>query len=306
MGSIDVSRTTSRVVMVEPVRFHTNEETLPDNLFMAEHGAVSKEEIEERALGEFRQCVTLLRDHGVNVTVFTPHAECESPDVVFCPHWFTTHLQLGGMFVLYSLRSPKRRTERSPQIIEFLRRRYPTEVNFTRYEDRGEFLEGNGSLVFDRLQRVAYMASSTRSSERLAERWASLLGYRLLVFNAADRDGRPIFHTNLMMSICDDFILWCPEVIGEDSLSLVQEAMDESRRELIPFTRQQMMDYVGDLIHLGNKNSEINFLSTRAFNSLTDEQRVKIESFGPIVHTPLDTIEKYGGASAGSIISELA
>ncbi|MCB0329352.1 MAG: hypothetical protein KDD70_06805 [Bdellovibrionales bacterium] len=297
--------TTSRILMIEPVRFRTNEETLSDNALQHRFEGGSDEEIEQQALREFRDCVALLRDHGINVSVFTPHAECESPDAVFCSHWFTTHLQLGGLFVTYPMRSPKRRTERSPEIVDFLKRRYPTMIDLTQYEEREEYLEGTGSLVFDRVHRVAYMASSTRSTERLASRWASLLGYRLLLFNASGRDGRPIFHTELIISLGDDHVMWCPEVIAEESLAIVRETLEESERELIEISREQLMNFLGSMVSLGSSSGRIHFLSSRAYNSMTEDQRARLEKYGKIVHTPLDAIEQYGGGSAASMIAEL-
>ncbi|MCI5065583.1 arginine deiminase-related protein [bacterium] len=297
--------TTSRVLMVEPLHFYGTSVTPSDNTFQRAAEKESQGAIAKQALQEFERCVALLRERGVNVTVFSPPEGCTSTDVVFCRHWFSTHLQLGGICVLYPMRSPERRTERSPEIIQFLKRRYPITVDLTSYEGRKEFLEGGGSLVLDRRQRIAFMATSTRSSERLAERWAALLGYRLLLFNAADGDGTPIIHTELLLSISEDLFVWCPEVVSEESLPVVREAIEDSRRATVELTAEQMMAFSGSLAYLNGASGKIILLSTRAHEALTEEQLQVFSRFGEILHTPLDTIETYGGASAGSLIAEL-
>ena len=46
-------------------------------------------------------------------------------------------------------------------------------------------------------------------------------------------------------------------------------------------------------------------MSTKAFNSFSNSQIKTIENFSKIVHSPLDTIEKYGGGGARCMIAEI-
>ena len=59
--------------------------------------------------------------------------------------------------------------------------RYVHVLDFTRQERavKPQFLEGTGSLVLDRVHHVAYVALSERSDLGMAQRWASMLDYKV-------------------------------------------------------------------------------------------------------------------------------
>ncbi|MCB0320725.1 MAG: hypothetical protein KDD60_07335 [Bdellovibrionales bacterium] len=298
-------RTTSRVLMVEPRGFRSNEETVIDNVFQIEATSQSSRVLEERAIREFGGLVALLRDYGMNVNVFTPSVACDSPDVVFPAHWFSTHVQLGGVHVVYPMRSPKRRTERSEEIREFLRRRYPICIDLTAYDSRGEYLEAMGSLVPDRMSRLVYLAASTRSSERLAERWSTMLGYRLVVFDASDVDGRPIFHTSAVLCVGTTFVVVCSEAISRESYRVLKAELSYGQRDIIEISREQMMAFAANIVQLGNDGGGFLVMSTGAYEAFSPDQIARLERHGRILHTALSTIETYGGASVQSMVAEL-
>ena len=56
-----------------------------------------------------------------------------------------------------------------------------------------------GALVLDHIHRVAYVVESQRADRAVAEQWAKDMGYSLVMFKAVDENGRPIYHTNVVM-----------------------------------------------------------------------------------------------------------
>ena len=46
-------------------------------------------------------------------------------------------------------------------------------------------------------------------------------------------------------------------------------------------------------------------MSSQAFNSLTENQKTKLESDGKIIHSPINTIESLGGGSARCMLAEI-
>ena len=63
------------------------------------------------------------------------------------------------------------------------------EVN-TVENPKGAYLEF-GALALDRKNMTAYCALSTRASKEVAELWARILGYDLVLFNFASKTAYP-------------------------------------------------------------------------------------------------------------------
>lgn len=298
-----MTRLASRILMVRPEGFRRNEETAVDNAFMPQ--TAGKGGAEKEALREYDDLVGELEGGGVEVVQFTPEKGADLPDAVFPNNWFTTHFQLGGAFVLYPMRAESRRRERQPSIIQFLRKKYPICVDLSEYEHRGEFLEGTGSLILDRTNRIAFVARSRRSSETLAERWSELMGYRLLSFDTRDDEGVPIYHTNVLMCIGDGFSIVCPEVLTSHSRQIVLKTLEEGSREIIEISKEQLENFCGNVLQLQGNGSKLIVMSSRAFQSFTSQQRAQLSIYGKILHTDISTIENCGGGGVRCMLAEL-
>ena len=108
-------------------------------------------------------------------------------------------------------------------------------LDLSSYERDGRFLEGTGSLVLDRIHRIACISQSERSDIDLAHLWAEKMGSTLLSLNliqmsvhsyeevvhfeAFDAEGRPVYHTNVVMSIGTHFAIVCLEAISNPQQS---------------------------------------------------------------------------------------
>jgi len=292
----------SSILMVEPVVSGSNPDTAQDNKFQAAgvesngHAAV---------LQEFREFVSKLRACGVEVAIFQDDLSSPSCDCLFPNNWFSTHAP--SQLVLYPMMSKLRRLERRDQIVQFLEKRYSKILDLTSFEIENRALEGTGSLVLDRALRIAFACRSKRTDQIVLEKWASELEYEVVLFDAVDRLGAQIYHTNVMMSIGHGFALVCIESISDKTQQkkLIQK-IENSGRQLISISLTQLHSFAGNLINLESKDGEsLVVMSESAYRSLEPIQVQSLAKFGKIVTTNLTQIEKFGGGSARCMIAEL-
>jgi hypothetical protein len=289
--------------MIRPAAFGANPETAATNAF--QRGAAgSAEELLARARGEFDGFVELLRRNGVEVSVLEDVPEPKKPDALFPNNWVSFHAD--GRVVLYPMLVPSRRAE--------VRETVAAELGLVgrrgldlRLEARGEALEGTGSLVLDRVQRVAYACRSPRTSERLLARFGAEFGYQTLAFDAADARGTPVYHTNVMMAVGERFAILCAEAIGDPAeRRAVVERLVRSGHELVALSLAQMDEFTGNALELRARDGErLIVLSRRARRALARAQLETLERHGRIVAAELATIEACGGGSARCMLAEV-
>ena len=293
-----------RVLMIEPVGFRSNPETVADNAFQRPPGDESPQAIEIAAREEFARLREILEARGVEVVWRAAAANRESPDAVFPNNWFSTHA--GGTLVLYPMMAPSRRLERRAEIVASLRGSYPLVVDLTASEEEGRYLEGTGSLVIDERARIVYASESPRTDRRLVEEWAERMGYEPVIFRATDAADRPIYHTNVVMSVGSDWAVLCAEAVDSLDRAEVLATLAESGHETIDISLEQMEAFCGNVLELeSDKGERLVVMSDRAFHAFTDEQRDLLGSRADLVHADLTTIETHGGGSARCMIAEL-
>jgi hypothetical protein len=302
-----LKQTTDTVIMVAPREFESNPEAGADNHF-AEVGAAFDK-------GLIVQEAALLRDAliaaGVNVIEIDPAETSpapEAPDGCFPNNWL---MFVDGKAILCPMKAPSRRRERAmwPNVSLRLREEgyhLGGTVDLTAMEAEVQFLEGTGSLVLDRVHRIAYAALSERTSHTAAEQVAELLDYRLVAFEATDPGGRAIYHTNVIMSIGSKFAVLCPESVAPASLRRVRESLMEFR-ELIEVSWDQVRHYCGNVLELStDSGSAIVAMSKTAHNAFTAEQ---IEAFrrcgAEPVNAEISTIERVAGGSVRCMLAEV-
>jgi hypothetical protein len=290
--------------MIEPVGFRSNLETAADNAFQRPPGDESPQAIEIAAREEFARLREALESHGVEVIWRAAAANREAPDAVFPNNWFSTHA--GGTLVLYPMMAPSRRLERRAEIVTALRESYPLIVDLTASEAEGRYLEGTGSLVIDELAQIVYAGESPRTDPRLVEAWAERMGYEPVIFRATDGADRPIYHTNVVMSVGSDWAVLCVEAVDPLDRSEVLAMLAESGHETIDISLEQMEAFCGNVLELENdRGDRLVVMSDRAFYAFTPEQREILSSRAELVHADLTTIETHGGGSARCMIAEL-
>jgi hypothetical protein len=297
-------QTTSHLLMIRPVNFSFNAETAVNNAFQV---AAAGDGAQEKALAEFEGFVQLLRDNGVDVIVTNDTPDPYTPDSIFPNNWVSFHE--GGLVCLYPMYAENRRMERKPGVLREIgdRFRIDTTLDFSGYEKEGLFLEGTGSMVLDRDHKIAYACLSPRTDKKVLADFCEKMGYTSDVFTAVDDQGRPIYHTNVMMCVADRYVVVCL-----DSLPVPAErqhliaTIRNSGKELIPITLQQMNQFAGNMLQVHNLQKEkLLVMSTRAYESLTPDQVTQLSAYNRILHSSLTTIEANGGGSARCMMAEL-
>jgi hypothetical protein len=298
MQSASHTQSTSSVLMIRPVRFYSNPETAADNAFQR-HADRDSDALTLAARKEFDAAVETLRAAGINVHVFEDTVKPEKPDAVFPNNWISTHHD--GRIALFPMYSALRRRERRQDIIEELRKRYRvTEViDYSRFEDKGCYLEGTGSLVFDHLNKIAYVSLSNRSNLKTIQRFADDFGYEPVTFTSIGPNGQPIYHTNVMMCIGTGFAMVGLEMIpSQAERQRVQARLENTNREIVELSTDQVENFAGNTIELHNEGGEkLLVLSTRAAQALTDEQRETLSRYARLVPIELPAIELAGGSA---------
>lgn len=289
--------------MIEPIGFRANPETAGDNAFQLPSDD-SELAVEIAAREEAAALRDALESRGVEVVWRPAQGNREAPDAVFPNNWFSTHS--GGTLVLYPMRAPNRRGERRAELVDALRQRYPEVVDLTGHEHEGRFLEGTGSLVIDEAARIVYASESPRTDPGLVEAWAERLEYDPIIFRAYDAGGRPIYHTNVLLSVGTDWAVVCVEAIDPLDRSEVLATLAETGHDTIDISLDQMGSFCGNVLELENdRGGKLVAMSDRAFHAFSDEQRAALAAHAELVHADLTTIETHGGGSARCMIAEL-
>ncbi|WP_335319954.1 citrulline utilization hydrolase CtlX [Pedobacter terrae] len=297
-------QTTSHILMIRPVDFKFNEQTAANNKFQV---ASETQDVQEQALKEFDGFVELLRQNDVDVTVVDDTLQPETPDSIFPNNWVSFHED--GSVYLYPMFSENRRLERRKEILEDLKTRFElkhlSDLSF--YEMQYAFLEGTGSMVLDRTNKIAYACLSVRTDEEVLNNFCMLSGYEPVIFQAVDSDNFPIYHTNVMMCIGDRFAVVCLDSIrNADERIQVNISLKGSDKEIIEISLAQMNKFAGNMLQVSNAAGEsLLVMSEQAYLSLNPEQVKTLEQYSRIIYAPLYTIEKNGGGSARCMLAEI-
>ncbi|MFK8055569.1 MAG: citrulline utilization hydrolase CtlX [Saprospiraceae bacterium] len=294
------------VLMVRPANFGFNEEAAETNAFMQTAKTLNNEEVKRRAQQEFDGLVEALRAVGVTVVVVEDSNLPVKPDAVFPNNWFSTHPN--GVFVTYPMQPESRRIERLNPVKEVLAKAYTIDrtIALEHAEDDNQFLEGTGSLVLDRVKKVAYACRSERTHEGLAKRWASLTGYELIFFDAVDEGNMPVYHTNVIMAMGTHHAVICLQSIVEVERDMVRRALTDSGRQIIDLSFHQILHFAGNMLEVvDGKGNPVWAMSSQAHDALSEVQRTVLSERGPIIHAPINVIEQLGGGSARCMIAEI-
>src|SRR6476661_6394052 len=292
------AQSTNSVLMIRPGRFFPNPETAADNAFQRNADRDS-EALTLLTRKEFDAAVETLRVAEVNVHVFEDTADPEKPDAVFPNNWISTHDD--GRIALFPMYSALRRRERRQDIVEQLRKHYRiTEViDYSAFEEEGCCLEGTGSLVFDHLNKIAYVSLSNRSSPKVIQRFAEDFSYEPVTFTSIDSIGQAIYHTNVMMCIGTAFAMVGLEMIpNKAERQQVRARLEKTGKDIVELSADQIANFAGNAIELHNKDGEkLLVLSSRADHALTEDQRKTLTGYARLLPLELPTIELGGGSA---------
>lgn len=302
------SQLASTVLMIRPAAFETNPQTAASNRFQGKLQA-SAEQQHAAAVQEFDNLVTALRDAGIEVIVVDDTAKPHTPDAIFPNNWISMHAD--GRVVLYPMEAPNRRTERRTDVVDMLvnscGRRVTEVIDLSAHEDSGHFLEGTGSMVLDRANHIVYACLSTRTHlEPLAD-FAQRMDYDVVAFDAVDRGGVPIYHTNVLMNVGETIAVICDEAIVDDAKrKAVLARLESTVHDVVHLTYPQLAAFAGNMLELRNAAGEhVIAMSRQAFDALDSTQIERLQRNGHIVSVPIDVIEKSAGGSVRCMLAEV-
>lgn len=300
-------QTTDTVLMIEPAAFGFNAETAQNNYFQVNS---ENAETQTKALQEFNNFVEKLRSKGINVITMKDTLEPHTPDSIFPNNWISMHSD--GTVVLYPMCAVNRRWERRNDILEILKRNFSVKeiIDLSAPENDGKFLEGTGSMIFDHDNKLAYGSVSLRLDEQLFREFCEKFGFEPVVFHSyqtANNERLPIYHTNVMMCVADQFVVICLDCIDDETERVnVVNAIVNSGKEIIEISESQMQRFAGNMLQLQNpEGKKFLVMSLSAYQSLTPEQISNIEKYSEIIYSDLETIETNGGGSARCMLAEV-
>ena len=299
-------------LMIVPSAFATNAQAARDNHFMASTSdGLSVLEIRERAVAEHKALYRGLRALGIEINLFTHDEKHATPDACFPNNWHTLR---DGKLKLFPMKDENRRLERREDIIEFLKHKHPNLVvddSLLRFERQvpPKFLEGTGSLVVDHEERIAYVALSERAHEEVVAEHCAAENLTPITFKALDARGRPIYHTNVMMSVCSSVAIVCADSIADpaDRRRVLDALAAGGRRQIITITHAQVDAFCGNVLELRTASGEPALAcSARAFAAFDDAQRARLrDAFDDrVVAVDFSTIERVGGGGVRCAVAE--
>jgi len=294
--------------MIRPTRFESNPLTAESNVFQGQSGATPAEQ-QQAALREFDALVEALRAARIDVIVVDDTSEPHTPDSIFPNNWVSFHAD--GRVVLYPMEAANRRTERRADVIERLVDEFGFQVSevldLTAHENSGHYLEGTGSMVLDRVNRVAYACLSSRTQLDPLGDFAQRMGYDVVAFDAVDRDGTPIYHTNVLMSIGESIAVICDAAITrDDQRDAVMTRIQETGHDVLSLSYDQLDAFAGNMLELRSKEGDrVLVMSSRAWDSLESEQQTVLQTNAKIVSSPVDNIESSAGGSVRCMLTEI-
>ena len=296
---------TSTILMIRPAAFGYNAETAVNNFFQKQTG--NKNEVHQKALAEFDAMVKTLLAKEIEVMVIEDTAEPIKPSAIFPNNWLSTSPD--GKIFVYPMYAPSRRHEKRDDILQLLATKFfVTDVqDWTELEAEGRFLEGTGSMLFDHTNKLIYAAISERTNPAALEKFVTANDYSAVVFLATDQKGNPVYHTNVVMALGEKFCVLCAEAIEEEwELIAVKQLLESTGHEIIPITREQMNCFAGNMLEVKNKTGKSYLiLSIAALNSLSEEQKEKLNAYAELLPVGIPTIEATEGGSVRCMMAEV-
>ena len=302
-----LDQTTSNILMVRPANFGYNEETAASNAFQSRGEALTGQEARVKAVEEFDGFVAKLRENGINIIVVEDTHEPVTPDAVFPNNWITFHQN--GTVITYPMLSKIRRQERRDDVLDLLLDEFfiGKKIELEDYEQENIILEGTGSLILDRSNRLAYACLSPRTSLDLLKRFCEITDFEPVAFHAVDGVGMEIYHTNVMMALGETFVVICLETVKDEmEKKLLLEKFYVTNKEIIAISLDQMMHFAGNMLQVRNEQEEtFLIMSEQAYRSLNPEQLGQIEKHTQVIYAPIPTIETLGGGSVRCMMAEV-
>ena len=292
------------ILMVRPYQFYFNQQTAANNFFQSN---INIENANELAIAEFDVMVAQLRAHQIKVNVIQDTKDPSTPDAIFPNNWISTHA--GGTLCLYPMYAENRRAERKSTVLDFLYSNYKIQnvLDLTDLEKEGKFLEGTGSMVLDHQNKIAYGCLSERLDKEAFTNWCDKMQFNPITFKAVDDKAQPIYHTNVLMCMGNQFVVICLESIpNELEKQMLLESFLQTNKEVIKISQDQLNHFAGNMLQVFDMHEKPHLImSEQAHASLHPAQIESLEKYNPILPISIPTIEALGGGSTRCMMAEI-
>ena len=293
--------------MVRPAAFGPNEETAATNFFQSSSSELHIQSLRQSALTEFDNMIELLRKQGINVLVIDDTPTPIKPSAIFPNNWLSTSPE--GVVSVFPMYASNRRPEKREDILKVLAEKFLVKdvQDWSEFEVEGKFLEGTGSMVIDHENKVIYTCYSPRTDISVLEKFANANNYRAIAFLATDKSGHPVYHTNVVMTLGENFAVLCEEAIEEEwELIAIRQLLDSSGHDVIRITKDQMHSFAGNMLQVkNNKGEKFLVMSQTAFDSLSDDQKEALSARNTLLPIPIPVIEQIEGGSVRCMMAEI-
>jgi hypothetical protein len=292
------------ILMVRPYQFYFNQQTAANNFFQSN---INIENANELAIAEFDAMVEKLRAHQIKVNVVQDTKDPSTPDSIFPNNWVSTHTN--GTLCLYPMYAENRRAERKSSVIEFLQSNYKIEntLDLTDLEKEGIFLEGTGSMVLDHQNKIAYGCLSERLDKNAFNEWCDKMQFKPIAFKALDDKAQPIYHTNVLMCMANQFVVICSDSIpNEQERQMLLDSFARTNKEVIEISQDQLNHFAGNMLQVFDITEKPHLImSEQAYKSLHTAQLKSLEKYNPLLPISIPTIEALGGGSTRCMMAEI-
>lgn len=288
-----------RIMMMRPKHFGFDPSTARSNSFQNQEGAEDISSIESLAKQEFEQAVIKLRSEGIDVIALNDTDHPVKPNAVFPNNWVSFHED--GRVLLYPMMTESRRSERRDEVLTQLSEEginIKEVVDLSVFEKENKFLESTGSVILDYDYKLAYACISTRTHPAVLDKFCELMDFEPVVFEAFNKTDEAIYHTNVLMCLAAKYAVICLDAIPFIQREDVISALERTNHEVIEITMDQMYAFAGNMLEvINNEGESVLVMSKTAYNSLSENQKSRIEKYSKLLWTHIPTIEKYGGGS---------
>jgi len=151
---------------------------------------------------------------------------------------------------------------------------------------------------------------SPRADEDLFIEFCEDFEYTPVIFKANQTVAEkrmPIYHTNVMMCLGDNYAVICLDTIDDTKeRKNVLKHLKSDGKEVVTISEEQMNAFAGNMLQVVGKDEQAFLvMSSAAYHSLTEKQRMVLEKHNPIIHSSLEQIETCGGGSARCMMAEV-
>ena len=296
--------------MIRPSCFRRNSDTATNNYFQNKILNINQDLILKNAILEFDKFFFKIKQCGIDVHVYQDDLKRDTPDSIYPNNWITFHSK--KRIALYPMYAKNRRLERNEEVLKFLEQKniiINESIDYSNAEKKEYFLEGTGSMVLDRINKKSYCSISERTNEHLVYEFCNDFQYMPIIFNSFQdhqNNRKPIYHTNVMMCIAQNYSVICLDAIdNKDEREMVKKSLEDDNKEIITISENQLKLFTGNMIELTKENKSFLFMSQTAYNSLNENQLERLKSFSKLIYSSVDTIEKCGGGSVRCMIAEI-